>query len=121
MEKGEMYFRIIEEVYVREDNSAKYSLSHASLKQNKAYYSKGSEVHKSANVLHFNVWIVSDGLFHFFPQSLHILTVTALEAIAYSFRAETFHGFFEVAKTAPACVKASSFTIFNLRVLLLLI
>lgn len=30
MEKGEMYFRIIEEVYVREDNSAKYSLSHGS-------------------------------------------------------------------------------------------
>lgn len=93
----------------------------AALKQNKAYYSKGSEVQKSANVLHFNVWIVSDYLFHCFFQSLHIFKVTALQAVAYFLRTKTFHGFFVVAKTATTCVQASSFTIFNLRVLLNLI
>lgn len=72
MEKGEMYFRIIEEGMLEKITMQNIHWVMAPLKQNKAFYSKGPEVQKSANVLHFNVWIVSDYLFHcFFPKPTH--------------------------------------------------
>lgn len=113
MEKGEMYFRIIEEGYVREDNSAKI-FTESCLPWNKTKLII-QKVLRSKNlptyyILMFGLCLMACSIF--FPQSLHILKVTALEAVAY-FLTETFHGFFEVAKTATTCVKASSFTIFN--------